>query len=765
MITSEFFTPPRHLCRALTRTRQIFAGGATTLAMALAALAAPWSALAQPYATNTAVLSGLNPSKVGSSVTFTAAVSGPSTLAPVTLAAGFGVSVAQTEYFRYDLTGATFNYTVSGASLVDTTTPANLATAVAVQGGLPGDAYVVFQVTAGGAGIQGTDQLTLTLGSLNTLSSTRQITYSVHGTAGSAAGPTPSNVSRVYLAAPVTLVVTPVGPGLTGTVSFADNSITITGCGAVAISAGAATCAATIATAGVHTITANYSGDANYLPSSGSLAGGQTVNLAVSPATLPAATYGFAITPVTFVASGGTAPYVFAIVSGAPPGISLSSSGVLTGTPTAVGTFSMNISVTSANNLTSSITIPLLVIKAPQTITFSLPANGVIGTMLTLSATSNSGLAVSYAVTTPLTCSITGNTLTLLAGGGCTVVASQTGNANYNAAANVSVTVSVTTVTVSGPASILLRLPGGPLQQGTLVNSAFQFSALPALPAGSELTAWTDLNNNGVRDLVFQKTILGDLAEVRVWPDMNPANEIFLRNVRTVWQVQALGDLDGDGFGDLVWRYNVDGSADTGVSYVWFTNGSGVTQVSKRGGAPLNWLLLGAADLNGDRAADMVYLAPDGGLRVLMATANRSCANLSAGTVPADFTARKFANFSGSGRGDLLIHNIATGELRLISLDATGLALPAPTAVPGDPNASCTASTLSVRTTTTSVGFISPGYLYYASGDFNGDGITDFAFLGPGNSLLVVLMAANGAAPTVLQNAGTAPAGYQVFQP
>ena len=70
-------------------------------------------------------------------------------------------------------------------------------------------------------------------------------------------------------------------------------------------------------------------------------------------------------------------------------------------------------------------------------------------------------------------------------------------------------------------------------------------------------------------------------------------------------------DLDGDGSGDLVWRYRTPGTDDSGVSYVWFTDGNNVSQVRKRGGAPLDWALLGARDVNGDGAADMIYLSAD----------------------------------------------------------------------------------------------------------------------------------------------------------
>jgi NHL repeat len=71
--------------------------------------------------------------------------------------------------------------------------------------------------------------------------------------------------------------------------------------------------------------------------------------ITISPTTLPAATVGTAYS-ATLTASGGTAPYGYAIASGAvPAGITLSSSGVLAGTPAASGTFNFTVMATDSS--------------------------------------------------------------------------------------------------------------------------------------------------------------------------------------------------------------------------------------------------------------------------------------------------------------------------------------------------------------------------------------------------------------------------------
>jgi outer membrane autotransporter protein len=104
------------------------------------------------------------------------------------------------------------------------------------------------------------------------------------------------------------------------------------------------------------TVTATDSTAGPSAPYSGSRAytltiAGPTITLA--PASVPNATVGTAYTR-TVAASGGTAPYTFSTTGSVPPGLSISSSGTLSGTPTTAGDFLFSIVATDAQSFTGS---------------------------------------------------------------------------------------------------------------------------------------------------------------------------------------------------------------------------------------------------------------------------------------------------------------------------------------------------------------------------------------------------------------------------
>ena len=165
-----------------------------------------------------------------------------------------------------------------------------------------------------------------------------------------------------------------------------------------------------------------------------------------------------------------------------------------------------------------------------------------------------------------------------------------------------------------------------------------------------------------------------------------------MRQFGRTWDIQAVGNLDGDGFGDLVWRCTVPDAPDSGVSNKWFTDGAGVTEIKRRVGALLNWKLFDALELEDDDADDLLCVGSYNQVQVMMVTDSRSCVSFSAGSIPAEFTALKFTEFLGTALGEVLRCNAVAVEEKPHSPDAKNLALLAPALAPDIPNASCTPS-------------------------------------------------------------------------
>lgn len=115
--------------------------------------------------------------------------------------------------------------------------------------------------------------------------------------------------------------------------------------------------------------------------------------ITVNPGSLPGAIRGTAYYQ-TLSASGGTAPYAFAVSSGAlPDGVSLSSSGALTGTPTTIGGSLFIVTSTDAGGCTGSRTYSINVACPTLTVLPFNLSDGAKGLAYSATFTTTNGIA------------------------------------------------------------------------------------------------------------------------------------------------------------------------------------------------------------------------------------------------------------------------------------------------------------------------------------------------------------------------------------
>lgn len=151
--------------------------------------------------------------------------------------------------------------------------------------------------------------------------------------------------------------------------------------------------------------------------------------------------------PTSYTQTGGTLP----------PGLSLNTtSGAITGTPTAAGSYSINFTASNSGGTSAAATLGFTIAKGNQTITFNTLTAVVYGTSPgTLTATSSSGLAVSFSSANTTVATVSGSTISYLAVGSSNITATQAGDANWNAATAV-----VRTQTVTAKALTIAGLTG-----------------------------------------------------------------------------------------------------------------------------------------------------------------------------------------------------------------------------------------------------------------------------------------------------------------
>jgi RHS repeat-associated protein len=187
------------------------------------------------------------------------------------------------------------------------------------------------------------------------------------------------------------------------------------------------------------------------------------------------------------------------------------------------------------------------------------------------------------------------------------------------------------------------------------------FIALPEVDAG-------DLDGDGKADVVWRNLSTGTTS---AW-FMNGTTQREEAPLDAVtdpnWRVVATEDFNQDGRPDLIWRDVV-----TGNTTIWFMDGA-----ARLGWAPLtpavldpNWRIVGVGDFNGDGHPDIVWRHPvTGGNYVwYMNGATQSGGAYFAAESDLSWRIAGVADFNGDGKPDLLWRNIATGEDRLWFMD------------------------------------------------------------------------------------------------
>ena len=136
------------------------------------------------------------------------------------------------------------------------------------------------------------------------------------------------------------------------------------------------------------------------------------------------------------------------------------------------------------------------------------------------------------------------------------------------------------------------------LMNGATIASTKNLGAVPA--------TWTIVGEaNG--DILWRDAA-GDIA---LWTVQNGqvTGSAGLGTVPSNFVVQGVGDFNGDGSIDILWR-----DIASGTLSIWFTNGTKVTSAASVGVLPSNWNVAEVGDYNGDGYSDILLIDTAGDL-------------------------------------------------------------------------------------------------------------------------------------------------------
>ena len=444
-------------------------------------------------------------------------------------------------------------YTGSQAYALTVAAPPMTASPGALPGGALGTPYTAsvtgsgatapysYQVTAGAlpAGLS----LATSGANAGTISGTPSaggtFNFTISVTDSSTGTNAPFTVGRIYavvITAP-TVTVSPAGlPG--GQIGQAYNTgITASGAQApytFAVTAGALPAGLSLSPGGTLTGTPTAAGTFNVtitatdsagFPATGSRAYSVQIvapNLTLQPGIVPNAAFGEAYS-MSFTAGGGSTPYSYQVTAGAlPAGVTLSPAGVLSGTPTTLGTFNFTVTTTDATTGAGPyslarayallVTLPPPPIAGPGALTLAANSPGE-PVVVTLSGGIATSLAVGAVTPAHGTLNIAGLTMTYVPDPGYSGPDSFTYTAGnitgHSAEETVSITVTPPTLTLSAlPTTGQVAASYSGTATASLGTAPYSFvRTAGALPEGVTLAADGTLSGTATAAGTFNFTL------------------------------------------------------------------------------------------------------------------------------------------------------------------------------------------------------------------------------------------------------------------
>ena len=229
----------------------------------------------------------------------------------------------------------------------------------------------------------------------------------------------------------------------------------------------------------------------------------------------------------------------------------------------------------------------------------------------------------------------------------------------------------------------------------SLIAPATPSAFLDFAPVEWQVIGTGDLNFDRTTEIFWYNTITGEVAFWALYPTApTPTGttagtavvvdyaSIGVTPPSTQWRPVAVGDIDGDGSADIIWR-----NLATGEISVWYLSDTGAILRSISLGTPgTAWSLINTGDFDGNGIQDIFFrnTATGEAAAWLMSAVPGQYRAVSYGPVDLAYTPQLVTDMDGDGRSDIFWRNQSTGDNYIWYINGTVVdghaTVPAPTA-------------------------------------------------------------------------------------
>jgi hypothetical protein len=182
-----------------------------------------------------------------------------------------------------------------------------------------------------------------------------------------------------------------------------------------------------------------------------------------------------------------------------------------------------------------------------------------------------------------------------------------------------------------------------------------------------------DFDGDGRADILWRNSSTGE-NYVYLMSGASIVNEGYLRLVADQnWQVAGVGDFDGDGRDDVLWRNSASGE-----NYVYFIDGLSIkpTEGYLRTVADTTWQIVGVGDFDGDGKADVLWRNSASGQNYLYpmdGTSIKGSEGFLRTVAETAWQVKGVGDLDGDGRADIVWRNSSSGQNYLYPMEGTAI--------------------------------------------------------------------------------------------